>query len=106
MVGTLESGESGSSCGRTMLLAGSGSSRGRVDDPFVFRQMAPDWKVGLVEVPEIVVPLLSQEGLTCRLLPGATAPYPALDLEFSLLAAAAALNCFVLMQKVDRLEVL
>ena len=25
------------------------------------------------------VPLLSQEGPTCRLLPGATAPYPALD---------------------------
>ena len=36
------------------------------------------------------VPLLSQEGLTCRLLPGATAPFPALDQEFSLLVLAAA----------------
>ena len=37
--------------------------------------------VGLVRqaAPEVDVPLLSQEGLTRRLLPGATAPYPALD---------------------------
>ena len=29
--------------------------------------------------PEFEVPLLSQEGPTRRLLPGAAAPYPALD---------------------------
>ena len=45
---------------------------------------------GAAVVPGFGVPLFSQEGLTCRLLPGATAPYPALDQEFSLLAPAAA----------------
>ena len=45
-----------------------GSSRGPANDQLV-RQMAPAFGV----------PLLSQEGRTCCLLPGAAAPYPALD---------------------------
>ena len=47
-------------------------SHGQVDevvDPLVVRQPAP----------EFGVPLLSQEGRTRCLLPGATAPYPVLD---------------------------
>ena len=55
------------------------SNRGLVDDPLVLLQTALDWTVGLVEVPGVVVLLLSQEELTRRLLPGATAPYPAPD---------------------------
>ena len=35
------------------------------------------------------VPLLSQEGPTCRLLPGAAAPFPALDQELTSTAAPA-----------------
>ena len=42
----------------------------------------------------IVVPLLSQEGLTCRLLPGAAAPYPALDQVPVMFLSAPARNCF------------
>ena len=35
------------------------------------------------------VPLLSQEGPTCRFLPGATAPFPALDQELTKFPAPA-----------------
>ena len=47
------------------------------------------------------VPLLSQEGLTCRLLPGATAPYPALDQEFVSTEAPADGFVFVLTGTID-----
>ena len=44
LVGTLESGESGSSCGRTMLPAAvAGSSCGRVGDRLVAHRTAPTW---------------------------------------------------------------
>ena len=76
----------GSSCGLRGLKA-VGSSHGLAVDPF---------DVQTVER----VPLLSQEGLTCRLLPGAAAPwspalgpvskFPALDQEFSSMALAPA----------------
>ena len=47
------------------------SSHGRAED-LVFRRAVPFFV--------FEVPLLSQEGLTCRLLPGAAAPWsPALD---------------------------
>ena len=45
---------------------------------------------------DVRVPLLSQEGPTCRLLPGATAPFPALDQELTSTAAPVAILCFVL----------
>ena len=53
-----------------------GNSRGREDDQLVLRKLASnlDWLAVLVGVP-----LLSQERPTCRLLPGAAAPNPALD---------------------------
>ena len=60
--------------------------------------------MGLVDGPGfVVVPLLSREGLTRRLLPGATAPFPALDQELTKFPAPAGLltkfsaparNCF------------
>ena len=56
------------------------SNRGLVDDPLVLLQTALDWTVGLVEVPGVVVLLLSREELTRRLLAGAAAPWsPALN---------------------------
>ena len=69
----------GSRCG-LLVLAGEQCGCGHVelDDQFG-RQTAPTCSG---------VPLLSQEGPTCRLLPGATAPYPALDLALTFLAAA------------------
>ena len=42
----------------------------------------------MMDLLVVRVPLLSQEGPTCRLLPGATAPYPALDPGTEYLAAA------------------
>ena len=56
-----------SSCGREELL-----------DPFD-RQPVPKGTEDLAAALDVKVPLLSQEGLTCCLLPGAAAPYPALD---------------------------
>ena len=54
-----------SSCGLTNALSG-GSNHGPAGD-----------QVGSLAVaPTVEVPLLSQEGLTRCLLPGATAPYP------------------------------
>ena len=54
-----------------MVKAG-GSSHGQGDD----QQLV----VAIETAPLVLrVPLLSQEGLTCRLLSGATAPCPALD---------------------------
>ena len=58
------------------------------DDQLSFRQMAPVW---------FVVPLLSREGLTRRLLAGAAAPWsPALDpvSKFPDLAPATAKSCY------------
>ena len=83
----------------------AGSSCGPVDDqPLVGKLTAPHLKVVLstVTLVGVGVPLLSQEGPTCRLLPGATAPYPALDQELTKFSAvarmvkfpAAARGCF------------
>ena len=57
-----------SSCGLTSELVDD-SSRGHVEDPV--------WQTAPKKAEGVVVPLLSQEGPTCRLLPGATAPCPA-----------------------------
>ena len=52
------------------MVSSGDSSHGHEGDQLEVLQAAPasNW-----------VPLLSPEGLTGRLLPGATAPYPALD---------------------------
>ena len=62
-----------------------GNSRGREDDQLVLRKLASNWDWLLVLVG---VPLLSQERPTCRLLPGAAAPNPALDQASKFPAAA------------------
>ena len=72
------------SCDRRLLLAAE-SSHGRV---------VRDWLEVRQVAPVLRVPLLSQEGPTCRLLPGATAPFPALDQELTLTVAPA--DVFVL----------
>ena len=60
----------GSSCGRPIPAAELSRSHDRLVDP-AFWQTSP---------ADLRVPLLSQEGPTCRLLPGAAAPWsPALD---------------------------
>ena len=73
-----------SSCGLTDVSS-DGSSHGPADD---FGSLAV--------TPVVGVPLLSQEGLTCRLLPGATAPCPALDQALIMVPAAPATieDCF------------
>ena len=62
------------------------SSRGHEGDQLALRKLVKsdwDWLVVLVGVP-----LLSQEGPTCRLLPGAAAPNPALGLALKFPTAA------------------
>ena len=73
----------GSSCGQA-LLSDDESSHDHVGDQV--------WLTAPVEVPDVVVPLLSREGLTRRLLPGAAAPWsPALG---PVLVPAVMTDCF------------
>ena len=81
----------GSSCGPLVVAPAIRSCGHEVCDDQVRQQPA---KVEVRQQPEVVdVPLLSQEGPTCRLLPGATAPDPAssqtLDLLLFLLSKKA-----------------